>query len=140
MKIEGKTFLVTGGAGFIGSYLVENLLKYDVKKVIIFDNFVRGKISNLESAIKDPRVKINDTGNDITQYDILEDSLRNVDGVFHFAALWLMQCHMFPETAFKVNVEGTFNIVRACIKNKVKKTCIFFFSFSLWRCNKKSNG
>ena len=66
-------------------------------------------------------MKINDTGNDITQYDILEDSLRNVDGVFHFACLWLMQCHMFPETAFKVNVEGTFNIVRACIKNKVKK-------------------
>ena len=55
---------------------------------------MRGKISNLESAVKDPRVKINDTGNDITQYDILEDSLRNVDGVFHFAALWLMQCHV----------------------------------------------
>ncbi len=121
MKIDGKTFLVTGGAGFIGSYLVENLLKYDVKKIIIFDNFVRGKISNLDKALKDSRVIMNDIGNDITQYDILEESLKGVDGVFHFAALWLMQCHEFPETAFKVNVEGTFNIVRACIKNKVKK-------------------
>ena len=124
MKFEGKTFLVTGGAGFIGSYLVKELLQHDVKKVIIYDNLLRGKMSNLSSVIDDKRLYFNETGGDITNYDILDHSLKNVDGVFHFAALWLMQCHEFPESAFNVNVMGSFNVIRACLKNKIKKLVI----------------
>ena len=124
MKLEGMTFLVTGGAGFIGSYLVKELLKHDVKKVIIYDNLVRGKLTNLESVITDKRLEINEIGGDITDYEILDHSLKNVDGVFHFAALWLMQCHEFPESAFKVNVVGSFNVIRACLKNNIKKLVI----------------
>lgn len=124
MKLEGMTFLVTGGAGFIGSYLVKELLKHDVKKVIIYDNLVRGKLTNLKSVITDKRLYFNETGGDITNYDILDHSLKDVDGVFHFAALWLMQCHEFPESAFNVNVIGSFNVIRACLKNKIKKLVI----------------
>ena len=47
MEIKGKRFLVIGGAGFIGSHVVSELLKHDVKEVVIYDNFARGKVSNI---------------------------------------------------------------------------------------------
>tara|TARA_Y100000589_G_scaffold319621_1_gene348401 strand:+ start:7666 stop:8643 length:978 start_codon:yes stop_codon:yes gene_type:complete len=121
MDIIGKKFLVIGGAGLIGSHTVEELLKEDVKEVIIYDNFVRGTQENLEIALKDKRCKIFGAGGDILQNDILEKSLEGIDGVFHFAALWLLQCHEFPKSAFNVNVQGTFNVLEACRKANIKK-------------------
>jgi UDP-glucose 4-epimerase len=47
--------------------------------------------------------------------------MKNIDGVFHFAALWLLQCHEFPRSAFDVNIRGTFNVIEACIKNNIKR-------------------
>ena len=47
--------------------------------------------------------------------------MHNIDGVFHFEALWLLQCHEYPESAFKTNIEGTFNILNCCIRKKIKK-------------------
>ena len=47
--------------------------------------------------------------------------LKGADGVFHFAALWLLQCHEFPRAAFDVNVRGTFNVLEACVRNGVKR-------------------
>ena len=121
MDIEGKKFVVVGGAGLIGSHTVDQLLKHDVEKVIIYDNFVRGTSTNLSSALKDPRVKIFDVGGDILQTDILSKAFNCIDGVFHFAALWLLQCHDFPRSAFDVNIRGTFNVMEACIEQKVKR-------------------
>ena len=118
MDIEGKKFVVVGGAGLIGSHTVDQLLKHDVEKVIIYDNFVRGTSTNLSSALKDPRVKIFDVGGDILQTDILSKAFNCIDGVFHFAALWLLQCHDFPRSAFDVNIRGTFNVMEACIEQK----------------------
>ena len=75
----------------------------------------------MREALKDPRVKIYDVGSNILPEQYLEAALNGADGVFHFAALWLLQCHDFPRSAFDVNVRGTFNVIDACIKNNVKR-------------------
>jgi UDP-glucose 4-epimerase len=121
MDIEGKKLVVIGGAGLIGSHTVDKLIQEDVKEIVIYDNFVRGRAENLHTALKDPRVKIFDVGGDILQTDILEAALDGVDGVFHLAALWLLQCHDFPRSAFDVNVSGTFNVMEACVNKGVKR-------------------
>lgn len=121
MDITGKKLVVIGGAGLIGSHTVDKLIKEDVKEVLIYDNFVRGRTENLADALKDPRVKIYDVGGDIMQTDILESALDGADGVFHLAALWLLQCHEYPRTAFDTNVRGTFNVLEACIKKNVQR-------------------
>jgi UDP-glucose 4-epimerase len=82
---------------------------------------VRGRSENLAEALKDPRVRVYDIGGDILQTDILASALKGADGVFHFAALWLLQCHEYPQSAFEVNVRGTFNVMDACVKQGVKR-------------------
>lgn len=121
MDIRGKKLVVIGGAGLIGSHTVDHLIKDDVKEVVIYDNFVRGRAENLHNALKDPRVRIYDVGGDVMQTDILESALDGADGVIHLAALWLLQCHEYPRTAFDVNVRGTFNVMEACVKKGVKR-------------------
>lgn len=121
MDLNGKKFLAIGGAGLIGSHTVDQLLKHDVAEVIIFDNFVRGNLQNLGSAIDDPRLKIFEAGGDICQPDILDDAIKNCDGVFHFAALWLLQCHEYPRTAFQTNIQGMFNVLDSCAKHKIQR-------------------
>jgi UDP-glucose 4-epimerase len=123
MKLNGKSLMVIGGAGLIGSHTVENLLKEDVKEVVVYDNFTRGREENLAEALKDPRVSIHDVGGDILQTDILNAAMkdREIDGVFHLAALWLLQCHDFPRSAFNTNVAGTFNVMEACVANNINR-------------------
>ena len=121
MDLKGKKLVVIGGAGLIGSHTVDHLIKEDVKEVVIYDNMVRGSRENLNEALKDPRVKIYDVGGDILQTDILHSALDGADGVFHLAALWLLQCHEYPRSAFDVNVRGTFNVIEACVAKGVKR-------------------
>src|SRR5688500_8093738 len=119
MDLKGKAFLVIGGAGLIGSHTVDALLREDVAKVVVYDNFVRGREENLADALKDTRCKIFDIGGDILQSDILDAAMKRVDVVFHFAALWLLQCHDFPRAAFDVNIRGTFNVLESCVANRI---------------------
>lgn len=121
MDIRGKKLVVIGGAGLIGSHTVDLLVQQDVGEIVIYDNFVRGTHENLANALKDPRVRIFEAGGDITQPDILRAALEKADGVYLFAALWLLQCHEFPRTAFNVNVGGTFNVMEACVAAKVNR-------------------
>jgi len=114
LDIRGKRFLVIGGAGLIGSHVVEELLKHDVDGVVVYDNFTRGTEENLAAALTDDRVNAFEAGGDITQTDVLAAAMKGVDGVFHLAALWLLQCYEFPRAAFDVNVAGTFNVLEAC--------------------------
>jgi UDP-glucose 4-epimerase len=121
MELSGKKIVVVGGAGLIGSHTVDKLLKEDVKDVLIYDNFLRGSRENLGDALKDSRVKIYDVGGDIMQTDILHSAFEDADCVFHLAALWLLQCHEYPRSAFDVNVRGTFNVMEACITRGVQR-------------------
>jgi len=120
-KISDKRVLVIGGAGFIGSYLVAELLKTDVKSVIIYDNFSRGKLQYIGQSLEDKRCSVYSLGGDIRDIDILNEAMKDIDYVFHLAAMWLLHCKDFPRTAFHVNIEGTFNVLEACVRNKVKK-------------------
>lgn len=121
MNFSGKRFLVVGGAGFIGSHIVDHLIKTDVKEVIIYDNFFRGSLDNLKTALRDSRVKIFPHGGDVLHTDVLDKAMEGIDGVFHLAALWILQCHEYPRAAFDVNIQGTFNVIEACIKHKIKR-------------------
>lgn len=121
MDIANSRCLVIGGAGFIGSFVVKELLKENVSAVIIYDNFARGKIENIEDALLDERCKIFPLGGDIRETDVLNEAMKNVDYVFCLAAMWLLHCKDFPRTAFDVNIAGTFNVLEACVKNNIKK-------------------
>ena len=121
MEIAGKRFLVIGGAGFIGSHVVSELLKHEVKEVVIYDNFARGNNTNLQDSIKDPRCSIFKDGGDVRDVDILDAAMKDIDGVFHLAAMWLLHCKDYPRTAFEVNIAGTFNVLESCVKNKVQR-------------------
>ena len=121
MDIKGKKIVVVGGAGLIGSHTVDCLLKEDIKEIVVYDNFVRGTRENLANALRDPRVRIYDVGGDIMQTDILQSAFDGADGVFHLSALWLLQCHEYPRTAFDVNVRGTFNVMEACVAKGIKR-------------------
>jgi UDP-glucose 4-epimerase len=82
MDIKGKKLLVIGGAGLIGSHVVEELLKTDVAKVVVYDNFCRGLRENLQVALRDARVEIFPLGGDVLHADILDVAVKQVDVPF----------------------------------------------------------
>jgi len=131
MDIKGKRLLLIGGAGLIGSHAADELLKEDIKELVIYDNFCRGSEENMENALKDKRCRIFQAGGDILQTDILYEAMKGVDGVFHFAALWLLQCYEYPRSAFEVNIKGTFNVLEACVKHNIKRL-VFSSSASVY--------
>jgi UDP-glucose 4-epimerase len=131
MDVRGKRFLVIGGAGLIGSHAVESLLEEDVAEVVVYDSFVRGTPENLAEAMRDDRVKVFPHGGDILHTDVLDAAMKGIDGVFHFAALWLLHCQDYPRSAFEVNVGGTYNVLEACARNGVQRL-VFSSSASVY--------
>jgi len=131
MQIKGNRFLVIGGAGFIGSHLVEQLLAEGAAQVRVYDNFSRGTRANLEQALQDSRAEVFADGGDILHRDTLLRAMAGMDGVFHLAALWLLQCHEYPRSAFEVNVAGTMNVIEAVIASGVKRL-VFSSSASVY--------
>jgi UDP-glucose 4-epimerase len=121
MELNNSKILVIGGAGFIGSFVVRELLKEKLSEVIIYDNFARGKMDNIADLLADKRCSIYPHGGDIRDIDLLNDAMKGMDYVFHLSAMWLLHCKDFPRTAFTVNIEGTFNVLEACVKNNIKK-------------------
>lgn len=121
MNLSGKNVLVIGGAGFIGSHVVEELLATDVSRVTIYDNFVRSSAANLAVSLRDKRCTIFGDGGDIRDTDVLDKAVSDADAVIHLAAMWLLHCRDYPKTAFEVNIRGTFNVLEACVRHEVEK-------------------
>jgi UDP-N-acetylglucosamine 4-epimerase len=119
MKLSNKKILVTGGAGFIGSNLIEDLLKYD-NIVTCLDNFSTGHHHNLENFINHPNFKL--IVGDIRDFKICLDASKGVEIIFHQAALGSVPRSINdPITTNEVNVSGFLNILLAARDNKVKR-------------------
>lgn len=121
MELKDSKVLVIGGAGFIGSFVVSELLKEPITEVVIYDNFARGQKDYLKEQLKDPRCSIFPIGGDVREIDILDTAMQGKDYVICLAAMWLLHCKDYPRTAFEVNIAGTFNVLEACVKHKIKK-------------------
>lgn len=118
-RLEGSRVLVTGGAGTIGSTLVDELLAAGVAQVDVLDNLIRGRLSNLDDALGSGRVTLIE--GDIRDARLVEDLTAGKDVVFHQAAIRITQCAEEPRLALEVLVDGTFNVVEAAARHRVGK-------------------
>jgi UDP-glucose 4-epimerase len=111
--------LVIGGAGFIGSHIVEQLLDEPVRQIVVLDNFARGARHNLDDALGDERVTL--VEGSIADVELLDRLMEGADYVWLLAALWLYECVHEPRSAIEINVVGTFNVLDAARRAGVKK-------------------
>lgn len=119
MDLRDSRIALIGGAGLVGSHIVDALLLEPVAEIVIFDNFVRGAHTNLSEAAVDPRVRIIEGS--ITDQAAVQRMLDGVDGVFMLASLWLGECLNDPRSAWEVCALGTWNVVEACLARKVRR-------------------
>jgi UDP-glucose 4-epimerase len=118
-KLRGACCLVTGGAGFVGSAIVDQLVEAGAREVRIIDNFVRGSLSNITSALGHPGVTLIE--GDIRDRDLVNQAMAGADFVFHQAALRITRCAEAPREAIEVLISGTINVLEAAIEQKVRK-------------------
>ncbi len=111
--------MVVGGAGFVGSHLIDQLIAEEPAEIIVFDNFVRGTRSNLAQAVTHPNVKV--VEGSITDLPTLRRTMEGVDGVFLLSALWLGECESSPRSAVDVNIVGNFNVIESARDLGVKR-------------------
>ncbi|CAI9398716.1 NAD-dependent epimerase/dehydratase family protein [Nocardioides sp. T2.26MG-1] len=117
--VAGATILVTGGAGTIGSALVDQLLERGAATVDVVDNLVRGRVANLDDALATGRARL--VEGDIRDRDLIRDLTVGKDFVFHQAAIRITQCAEEPRLALEVLVDGTFNVLEAAAAAGVDK-------------------
>jgi len=120
MNIEGKRFAVLGGAGFIGSHVVDKLAEAGAAHITVLDNFSSGCVANVRgSAARPVTYATGDVrrGRDVAgALDCLDKA---IDGVFLLAAAWLLECTDHPREALSVNVQGTLTVAEACIERGI---------------------
>ena len=118
-KLAGGRYLVTGGAGTIGSEIVDQLLGAGAAHVDVLDNLVRGRRSNIAGALATGRVTLIE--GDIADRALVREAVQGQDVVFHQAAIRITQCAEEPRLAVDVMVNGTFNVLEAAVDAKVPK-------------------
>ncbi|HTR73903.1 MAG TPA: NAD-dependent epimerase/dehydratase family protein [Solirubrobacterales bacterium] len=119
IDLDGRRMLVTGGAGTIGSTLVDQLLGAGAAEVVVLDNFVRGRLDNLERAAATGNLTVVD--GDIGDRVLVRELTEGIDVVFHQAAIRITQCAEEPRLALEVLVDGTYNVVEAAADAGVRK-------------------
>jgi UDP-glucose 4-epimerase len=117
--LNDASVLVTGGAGTIGSALVDELLEAGVAHVDVLDNFVRGRRANLDGALDSGRVTL--VEGDCRDRDTVHDLTKGKDVVFHQAAIRITQCAEEPRLALEVMVDATFNVLEAAAEHRIDK-------------------
>ncbi|MFN6460358.1 MAG: NAD-dependent epimerase/dehydratase family protein [Nostoc sp. DedVER02] len=117
--MQNNRVLITGGAGLVGSHIADLLVKEGVAEIIVLDNFTRGRLANLAWAKEHGPLVI--VEGDIRDQKLLGEVMQGVDYVFHQAAIRINQCAEEPRLALEVLADGTFNVLEAAVKAKVKK-------------------
>lgn len=117
--IENSVCLVTGGAGTIGSTIVDQLVAAGAAEIRVLDNFVRGRQENLAEALPSGKVQVIE--GDIRDVDLVREVTAGADLVFHQAAIRITQCAEEPRLALEVLADGTFNVLEAAVAAKVRK-------------------
>jgi UDP-glucose 4-epimerase len=117
--MNDERVLITGGAGAVGSNIVDQLVAEGAREIVVLDNFVRGRRENLAWALANGPVRI--VEGDICDRDLVEKLTRGMDVVYHQAALRITQCAAEPRLAIEVMVDGTFNVIEAALKENVRR-------------------
>jgi UDP-glucose 4-epimerase len=114
--------VVTGGAGFLGSHIVDQLLAAGCREIVVVDNFVRGRRDNLAHLGADAPVKLIEA--DIRQHRRLDEIVRGSDIVFHLATIRSRHCAIQPRQAFEVMVQATFDLMEICVAHHVRRLVV----------------
>jgi len=117
--LQGRKVLVTGGAGFIGSATVDELLAAGAQEVVVVDDMIRGRPENLGPALASGRVRL--VRGDICDRELLAWLIEGTDTVFHLAALRITQCAAEPRRAIEVMVDATYDLLELCVREQVRK-------------------
>ena len=119
MDLTHKRLMLIGGAGLVGSHIVDQLVDEPLSEIVVYDNFVRGTRENLAGALASGKVRL--VEGSITDRDRLGRELAGVDGVFLLASLWLGECVNDPRSAWEVNTLGTWNVIEACLARGIQR-------------------
>jgi UDP-glucose 4-epimerase len=120
VTIEGQRCIVTGGAGTIGSAIVDQLAEQRAAEIIVLDNFVRGRKENLAAALSSG-ANIRVVTGDIRDRKLVNELMSGIDLVFHQAAIRITQCAEEPRLAVDVLVQGTYEVIEAAATAGVRK-------------------
>ena len=117
--IAGRRFLVTGGAGTIGSAIVDQLAAAGAREIVVLDNFVRGRPDNLTAALRTGKVRV--VEGDIRDRELVRSLMSGIEVLFHQAAIRITQCVTEPRLALEVLINGTYEVVEAAADAGVRK-------------------
>jgi UDP-glucose 4-epimerase len=119
--LSGQRVLVTGGAGTIGSHVVDECLAAGAAEVVVLDNFVRGRMANLAAATDADADRLRVVEGDLRDAALVRELARDTDVLFHLAAIRITQCAEEPRLALEVLVDGTFTVIEAAVAAGVRK-------------------
>jgi len=130
--LSERRVLVTGGAGFIGSRTVDELLAAGCREIVVVDDMVRGRPENLAPSLASNKVRL--VRGDICDRTLMRELVRGSDTVFHLAALRITQCAAEPRRAIEVMIDATYDLLELCVEEKVRKVVMASSASTTWPC------